>query len=77
VISPLQFRNVVEHIRNEFEADEKMCVDIVSVCSRAVPDAVCSAAVAALINCNFLRLTDELCLVKADVELMPPTRRTA
>ena len=77
VVPPTRFLNVVEHIRNRFSANRDLHASVVSICSHAVPGAVSRAAVETLVNCGFLKLTDDARLMRADNEVEPPSRRTA
>ena len=77
MVPPNRFLHVVQHIRTMFEADSGLRASVVAICSHGIPGAVCAAAVAALVNCGFLRWTDDLRLIRTDAKLEPPSRRTA
>lgn len=77
MVPPTRFLIVVEHIRNLFHANRDLCTSVVSISKRGVPGAVCRAAVASLVNCGFLRLTDDDRLMRADAAVDRPERRTA
>ena len=77
MIPPTRFLNVVEHIRNLFSANGDLCASVCSLCSHSVPGGVRRAAVASLVNCGFLRFTDEDRVMRADADVAPPARRTA
>ncbi len=77
VVPPARFLNVVEHIRNLFSTNRQLRANVRSLCSHGVPGAVWRAAVASLVNCGFLRLTDDDRVMRADADVEPPSRRTA
>ena len=76
-VPPHQFLKVVEHIRRMFDVDRTYSATCESICSSGVPGAICSAAVAALVNCGFLRWPEDHRLVRSDAGCAPPSRRTA
>jgi hypothetical protein len=77
MVPPTGFLEVVEHIRSRFTAEEQLCAEGRAVCPSGMNAAVCSAAIAALVNAEFLRWANERELVRRDVEVSPPNRRTA
>jgi hypothetical protein len=77
MVPPTGFLNAVEHIRTRFAAERQLCADSRAVCPREMTAAVRSAAIAVLVNGEFLRWANERELVRRDVDVCPPRRRTA
>jgi hypothetical protein len=77
MVPPIEFLKLVEHIRIRFAAERGLRAESHVLCPRGFTPFTCAAAIAALVNAGFLQWADGCELMRSDVEVEAPPRRTA
>jgi len=77
MVSPRVFLRIISDIRRRFETEPNLRASVESFRPKTWPRSAVVAAIAALVNANFLKWSPDGKLVRADVDLRPPSRRTA